>query len=212
MAALIMSWLGSVVVSGVFAPFVGTGAHDTPLWVRYGSFLASQLITCGCALMVIWTYRARIVTLGPFRLPLRAIWEAMLSGSGLVGLTALYGLALQYLWPSAYQQMVDEQTQQLTWLAAPWPLLWFSAVIVAPICEELMYRGVVFSGLRRGWGLPAAAVASAILFASVHLMPLSLVPLFAIGLASALLYARHRSLLVSLVLHAAYNALSLLLG
>ncbi len=212
MAALIMSWLGSVIVTALFAPFVGSGAHDTPLWVRYGSFLASQLIICGSASLVIWTYRARIATLGPFRLPARAIWEALLSGSGLVGLTALYGLALQYLWPSAYQQMVDEQTVQLTWLAAPWPLLWFSAVIVAPICEELMYRGVVFSGLRRAWGLPAAAVASAILFAAVHLMPLSLVPLFAIGLASALLYARHRSLLVSLVLHAAYNALSLLLG
>ncbi len=169
-------------------------------------------MTLGCALGAVWFSRAPFASLGLTKPSGRGLWEALLSASGLVGLTALYGLSLQHLWPSAYQQMVNEQTFQLAWLAAPWPLLWFSAVVVAPICEEVMFRGVLFGGMRGSWGVPSAAIASGVLFASVHLMPLSLVPLFAIGLVSALLYARHRSLVVSLVLHAAYNALSLLLG
>lgn len=43
------------------------------------------------------------------------------------------------------------------------------AVLIAPVTEELLFRGVLFSGLARSWGVPASAVAVSVTFLLFHL-------------------------------------------
>jgi membrane protease YdiL (CAAX protease family) len=92
-------------------------------------------------------------------------------------------------------------------LADPETLLWLGAlaVIAAPIFEEFIFRGLIFGGLRRSLGFPAAAVASAAIFAIVH-PPASVVPVFVLGFFAALVYERTRMLAAPMVVHATYNA------
>ena len=78
------------------------------------------------------------------------------------------------------------------------------AVIAAPIFEEFIFRGLIFGGLRRSFGVWPATLASAAVFAIVH-PALSMAPVFILGVCAAWVYERTRSLLAPMIAHAAYN-------
>jgi membrane protease YdiL (CAAX protease family) len=79
------------------------------------------------------------------------------------------------------------------------------AIVAAPIFEEFIFRGLIFGGLRRTYGGWRSALASAAIFAIVH-PPLSVAPVFVMGLIAALVYDRAGMLLAPMVVHAGYNA------
>jgi len=86
-------------------------------------------------------------------------------------------------------------------------------VVVAPITEEILFRGVLFASLRRHIGVHAAALLSGGIFALVHIEVLASQPfgLAGLTLAGALLaYAFHytKSLRVAIVMHAVYNGVA----
>lgn len=78
-------------------------------------------------------------------------------------------------------------------------------VLVAPVCEELLFRGALFGWLRRYAPVAAAAPLSAAVFAGAHLFPSGFVLLFVFGLGAALVYQRTGSTLNSFVMHACQN-------
>lgn len=84
------------------------------------------------------------------------------------------------------------------------------AVAVAPVSEELLFRGVVFSALSR-YGILLAAFASGLLFALPHLDPGSILPFTLVGAALAWVYYRHRSLVAAIHFHVLFNAVSYVL-
>jgi len=79
------------------------------------------------------------------------------------------------------------------------------AVVAAPLFEEFIFRGLVFQGLRRSTGPVWAVLGSAALFAIVH-PPFSVIPVFGLGLATALSFQRTGFLLAPIIAHATYNA------
>ncbi|MDQ2853520.1 MAG: CPBP family intramembrane metalloprotease [Chloroflexota bacterium] len=81
-------------------------------------------------------------------------------------------------------------------------------VLVAPVAEELFFRGVVYNAWLRERGPRAAVVGSAALFAAIHASLYSLVPIFVLGVALALVYRSTRSLPASMAMHAGFNAIS----
>jgi membrane protease YdiL (CAAX protease family) len=88
------------------------------------------------------------------------------------------------------------------------------AVFIAPLCEEVLFRGFLFAGLMRGMPAPFAAILSAFIFAAAHNDPASFPVLFCIGLLLAFLRWRTRSLWPGILLHLlnnAWSAVSLLL-
>jgi ABC-2 type transport system permease protein len=82
------------------------------------------------------------------------------------------------------------------------------ALVAAPVFEEFIFRGLIFGGLRRSFGLWPAALASAAVFAIMH-PTLSIAPVFVMGVCAALVYDRSRSLLAPMLTHAVYNACAL---
>jgi ABC-2 type transport system permease protein len=82
------------------------------------------------------------------------------------------------------------------------------AIVAAPIFEEFIFRGLIFGGLRRSWRVAPAVVASAAVFAIVH-PPLSMIPVFCLGLCTAFAYERSKMLLAPMIAHAIYNAVVL---
>jgi membrane protease YdiL (CAAX protease family) len=78
------------------------------------------------------------------------------------------------------------------------------ALIAAPLFEEFIFRGLIFGGLRRSFGVWPATLASAALFAIVH-PAISIIPVFILGACAALVYERSRSLLAPMIAHAVYN-------
>jgi membrane protease YdiL (CAAX protease family) len=84
-------------------------------------------------------------------------------------------------------------------------------VIVAPIAEEIFFRGMLFGGLRRRLATIPSAAISAIVFGALHATTgIGAVPPLAIfGFMLALLYERTGSLVPGMIAHALNNALAL---
>lgn len=81
---------------------------------------------------------------------------------------------------------------------------------VGPIAEEIFFRGFAYRVLRQRFGRRSGMVLSAMLFAAIHVDPISQVPIFLIGLVMAHLYERTGSLAAPIGLHCANNLLTLL--
>jgi membrane protease YdiL (CAAX protease family) len=79
------------------------------------------------------------------------------------------------------------------------------AVVAAPLCEEFIFRGLIYGGLRRSMSAAPAMLASAAIFAVIH-PPLSMLPVFVLGLCTAWTYERSKTLLAPMLVHAIYNA------
>ena len=83
-----------------------------------------------------------------------------------------------------------------------------STVVLAPLCEELLFRGLLQSMLRR-WASPAVTIAiSATLFGLVHVadQPQNTPSLIALGIALVIAYERSGRLWTSIGIHALFNA------
>ena len=85
----------------------------------------------------------------------------------------------------------------------------FDTVILTPICEEIVFRGLLFGTLRRRLPLAAAAILSAAIFAVAHGYGiLGFAAVFWSGLLWAWAYERTGSLLPSMAAHAADNLMA----
>jgi len=112
--------------------------------------------------------------------------------AALCGMVYLYGLRTTGWVEDATMPRFDPR-----WLAA-------LAVIAAPLCEEFIFRGLIFGGMRRSLGLLPSMLMSAALFAIMH-PPVSMAPVFVLGMITAYVYERTRSLLAPVLVHAVYN-------
>jgi hypothetical protein len=87
-------------------------------------------------------------------------------------------------------------------------ILWYAlvAVILAPIIEETLFRGLLYPWLRKRVGIILAAVISAILFALFHFDARGAIQYCALGIILALVYERSRSIPAVALVHALWNA------
>jgi membrane protease YdiL (CAAX protease family) len=85
----------------------------------------------------------------------------------------------------------------------------FLLVLVAPLTEELLFRGLILRGLLRKYSVRKALVASAILFTLLHANPWQVVTPMVLGLVLGWWFVRTRSLTPCLAGHTLLNALAL---
>jgi len=84
------------------------------------------------------------------------------------------------------------------------------ALCYAPVIEELLFRGLMWRGLRASWGvIPAGAIVTLLFFAlhlgeTMHFWP-AMIAIATLSVATLLARVRTGSVVASMVLHAAYN-------
>ncbi|MDR1860881.1 MAG: CPBP family intramembrane metalloprotease [Bacteroidales bacterium] len=84
-------------------------------------------------------------------------------------------------------------------------------VIIAPITEELLFRGIIMHGFMRNYSGVQAVLVSALFFALFHLNPWQFPATFTLGLLLGWLMLQTRNILLCIVGHALNNGLALLL-
>lgn len=87
----------------------------------------------------------------------------------------------------------------------------FSAVIIAPICEEYVFRDIFFRNIRLHKGFIISALVSALYFAMPHFTISQLYTATVLGIISALFYELSQSLIPSILIHATSNCLPYIL-
>lgn len=85
------------------------------------------------------------------------------------------------------------------------PVLFLYSVIIAPICEELIFRGVTLTYARREMPFWVANIFQAVLFGVYHMNPLQGIYAFFIGLFLGYVCYRGGSIFLSILLHALFN-------
>lgn len=83
------------------------------------------------------------------------------------------------------------------------------AVAAAPIVEEVIFRGFLFSAIRDNLGPRRAIVLSALAFSLVHSNKFAILPLFLLGALLAWSFEYSKSLTVPITIHMAQNAVTI---
>ncbi len=120
----------------------------------------------------------------------------------------VYGIIVNIL---GVRLQPQEILMQLDLRGVGFILAFVVVAIVAPVAEEVFFRGFLYGGLRKRIGVAGAIVASTIFFTALHLSAGLFIPIFVLGLFLAWLYEYTGSLYPGMFLHAANNGIALLL-
>jgi membrane protease YdiL (CAAX protease family) len=175
------------------------------------SLILSPLLIIGelliLGLVIIW------VTLR--RLPWQETFYLYKTSWPMMGLSVLVAVAW---WPVAVGLVT--LIEQLFSLIGPPPEIpppqntldaigyFIAIVILAPLCEEPVFRGFIMRGWLR-YGFVAGIVGSGVLFGLQHAQLNGVVPLSLVGIMLAIIASRAGSLWPAITIHAVYNSLSI---
>ena len=159
-----------------------------------------------------WSIRSyKPVPEGMFRIKFSArglLWGA---GGYLVALPLMLVVSLlnQQIWQGQggsnplLQTVLEEQD--------PVALVVFflTAAVAAPLFEEVLFRGFLLPSLTKYLPVWGAIVLSSFVFAAAHLSLSEVLPLTVLGMILGLVYTRSRNLLSPMVLHSAWNSVTM---
>jgi membrane protease YdiL (CAAX protease family) len=139
---------------------------------------------------------------------------AVAYGAALIMGVVLSGFAMVYMVSLRASPLTHDLVLEMDrlWASQGGAQFWaiVLAVLMAPVAEEYLFRGLLFRALDREWGGWKAILASAAFFAIYHPL-VSWLPVFAVGVGSAWLFKKTGLLGASVLLHLVYNALVILL-
>lgn len=154
------------------------------------------------AIGMVWLRHANLPLL---RLPRPGSWDwrssALLLG-GAVGFALLVDVTLGLL-PELW--IIDETALHKA-AGASLALVLLDFAVLPALGEELVFRGVILSGLRGVFRDHTAALISALMFATLHVSPISFLHLAVIGYVLARIRLRTHSVWPAVILHGVYNA------
>jgi hypothetical protein len=110
-----------------------------------------------------------------------------------------------------HQKVQETAVDLLKTVHGPVAILFaFIACVLAPVVEELMFRGFLLNALLRYMPIALAAVFSALLFGAAHASWSAFAPLAGAGLVLAAVYYRTGALSASMIAHAGFNTIGVL--
>jgi CAAX protease family protein len=212
--ALILALLLSV-FAGLLVdiPLIALGVHvnsaKPPGGVLIADTVLQDAIFVGTA-VVLAGWGARTVYSWQFGLRATPFWRAVLCV--LLAFVAVFVFAV--LWSALIHNEAKDKVLEKLGSKEGTGLLVASAVltcVVAPISEETLFRGFIFTSLRNWKGPWPAALLTALIFGGVHVAsaPIEdLLPLAALGFALCLIYRATGSLYPCIATHAINNAIA----
>jgi len=89
-------------------------------------------------------------------------------------------------------------------------LLFVTTTLLAPLFEEIIFRGILLPTLSREFGVISGIIVSAFIFALAHLSLGEMPPLFVLGIGLAITRIASGSLFSSVIMHSLWNGLTFL--
>jgi|GEM_PF-1690655 len=80
-------------------------------------------------------------------------------------------------------------------------IIFFLSCIVAPFSEELIFRGMIYAGLKQRFSIPLSMILSSLIFALLHNEIFVMAGLFAFGIFLSYLFEKHKNLWLSISVH-----------
>ena len=205
--------LAALLVSFFLFTLSGAPAHNVPR-MRSRDLIASGTLTIGLLLALAGFLRLRRFDLNSLAgFSKIGFFRTAITGGVLIlaayPLIFLADVVTQRLLRSAPQkQAIVEMFSESSTLEQR-ILIIVLAVSLAPLAEEFIFRFFLYGVMKRYFGRVVAVLASALLFAAVHAHLPSFAPLFVLGSCFAIAYEWSGSILVPMMMHALFNAITL---
>lgn len=194
-----------------FTRFVGSRLHLDGEWLDPLGRIA-QLAFLALAIFVVEQLRPGLVA-GQLRpIPAERRWEtAIFTSAHVVVPFGVLGAIVLWHWMGTGPLAVERRfptdaihaTGQWRAFSAPGLVHLFAAVVMAPLIEEIAFRGLLYRAWEQAWGWIPAMLASSAVFALFH--PSFAGP-FVGGILFVCLYRRAGTLVAPIIAHAAGNA------
>ncbi len=208
---LALALVGGLVVD---LPALALGAKITSSHTPPGVTIADTVVQdVGFVLAAVYCAHIGGRAVRSWQFGLRRPGAGWRSASGLILLLLVAFIALSAIW-SALVHPSEEKLLETLGTNEGTSLLLASAAltcVVAPICEEFLFRGFIFTALRSWRGTLPAAVITGLVFGGVHAgsaPALDLVPLAGLGFGLCLLYRYSGSLYPCMIAHSLNNSLA----
>ncbi|MBP7275560.1 MAG: CPBP family intramembrane metalloprotease [Kiritimatiellae bacterium] len=209
-------------LNGLFVAVIHYAFADSPdaREAAGGWILAAQTLTFhGAALALIFRAASRAGGSIGSRLGWNPHWGRA-AGAGVWGYLAVFPLVISagFIWRVVLEYGgVEIETQSFLQIMVhprnPWlqAYLVFTSVVLVPVAEELLFRDVLLPFLTRRFGLIAAVLSCAALFAVLHFNVAAFLPIFVLGLGLGSLYALTGHILAPVMMHTLFNGVNLAL-
>jgi membrane protease YdiL (CAAX protease family) len=210
---IVLVFVAGLVGANVVAVFLAAGGADLTDPIPFSTVFIGQSI--GSLLVVfIYSRRSSGSLVADVGLVLRGKdWWAIFAGMGLQIVAAMATLPIiEALFPDGAPEQSVAGVAGNTETTLEIILIFASVAILAPILEEILYRGMLLSWLNRFMGKWPSILLSAAIFASIHLIDWNAraaVPgLFIIGVVLGWAAMHRGDLSLSIPLHAGVNLLA----
>jgi membrane protease YdiL (CAAX protease family) len=126
------------------------------------------------------------------------------AGLGIVTIILILGIAMQMLQPEVPPQAIEEVLRAAK---RPEEILFIvlAAVFLAPMVEELFYRGMIYPYLRNHFGILGGSLISGLIFGLAHWDLWRALPLAIGGVLLCWIYEKSGSLWASICAHGVWN-------
>ena len=210
----LVAWLGFVSALAALGYASRFSDADPPedLAYRYSSSVAA-VVQYGIMLAILLLIARGLPLRDAFGLHRPASWLRAL-GYALLALVAIYVAGYLYVLLSGTDPTDEQGLVPNEWdpdRAGAFVAFFVAVSVVAPIVEELTYRGLGFS-LLRPYGAWVAILVTGILFGAAHGLVEALPVLTVFGIAVGWLRARTASVYPSMILHGFFNGLALIVS
>lgn len=221
-ACLISTIFAQVIAGGVIGVWIGISSvlsHASSDLSDYESLMSGTLIISGvifCLLMVYMlvlkpqklslneAFTRSAITLTP--LQFASYWVGAFCAGNLLNVV---GRILYHLLPGAGRPTNPAHLDMVKAFTTGDVEMMIKSVVfaclLAPVTEEILFRGLLFGWLRYKFGVIPAVLGSSILFAAWHFDLNGFVQYFALGLVLATVYSRTRNLWLSMMIHGLWN-------
>lgn len=218
--ALVVISGGSTLLLNALGRSTSQAADDpvATITLVVGQMLIDLAAVAGAAMVSLRRYRLTPRAWGLRRERSVALGMCLAVLAASFGTLVVYGAVVKALGVDALAPK-SNVPQQLFEQRAVLPFTVFLVVIVAPLAEEMFFRGFVFNGLR-GAGVvaaaggrlrvPGAALISGLMWAAIHGQVGLVIPITIIGFLFALLLARTGSLWNAILVHFLFNLISVI--
>lgn len=115
-------------------------------------------------------------------------------------------LLVTYIEPTAINNVLSEEGGNIPQTITSKIYYAITAVILAPIVEELIFRGVILNRIMIKWGIGKAIVISSVIFGFAH-YKMAVIGALTFGICMALLYIKTKNILISMTAHFINNLL-----
>jgi len=209
--------LSSVAIAVAFTVVIGSilglvTVIDLDRWGEHVVLLGATLALQGIMLLSVWHFAVRPIGGRWALLGFRRVKPISTTLIAIAGITVCQVLVIAYVqlvnWLDIDFLLPGDPFESWDIDPISFSIIAFSAVIIAPLFEEVFFRGFMYQAFRKTMRLWPAALLTSLVFGIAHIDPAVIIPIALVGMILLGIYRWTGNLWSSIITHAGYNGIA----